>query len=371
MDADSIFNATEPRVTDTEESDEPLDGFLMSSLKEELLSKFDSLTPKVSELERTFARTMTQLKKSRSQSTVDFAGEIESIQVNLRAMHERSIQLARRVQALTMNTQVASTLSAPRLIRPLTDSYSDFRDDFDGALRNITLLSGNLTNKAGALRTRLVPLQALPGLVTTATSEIEGILKRCAENSKAIENLKARAMDTITSVSNSIRQSLEAKAQEAEASLRQLTELADKGISQSDALALRIRGERESLKRSLAGLSEEIERGATKRLRRLNAGIDTAIGRSGQTTTELQDRISDMVEQLANEVTGERDPDYIDQLEMIEQEADLQRVMLRLADLERRVTQAGKGDDDVEVFTQIVDGVGRKVYCMPDGTFHY
>jgi hypothetical protein len=373
MDDESIFVATEPPVTDTEDSDGPLEDVLMSSLRDELLSKFDPLTPRISELERTFSRTLAQLKRSRSQSTGDFTGAMESVQRNLRAVHERSIQLVRRVQALTMNTQVASTLSAPRLIRPLSDSYSDFRADFDGALRNITLLSGNLTNKTDGIRTRLVPLGALPGLLGAASSEIEAAFVRCAENSRAIESLRGKATETITSVSSSIKQSIEAKAQEAEASLRELTELADKGISQSDALALRIQGERESLRRSLASLSEEIERGTAKRIARLNVGIDTAIGRSGQTVTSLQDRISDLVEQLANEQMGERDPDYIDQLEMIEQEADLQRVLLRLADLERRVRQAevGEGDGDVEVFTQIVEGVEKTIYCMPDGAFHY
>jgi hypothetical protein len=86
---DSIFIATEPRFTDTEDSDGPPESFLMSSLTEEPLSTFDSPTSWVSELERAFARTLVQLKWSRSQSTGEFTGEIEWIQRNRRAMRDR------------------------------------------------------------------------------------------------------------------------------------------------------------------------------------------------------------------------------------------------------------------------------------------
>jgi hypothetical protein len=126
-----------------------------------------------------------------------------------------------------MNMQVMSTLSVPRLIRPLSDSYSDFRADFEGELRNITLLSRNLTYKVDGLRIRLVPLGALPSLPSAAFSEIEAAFVRCGDNSRVNENLRAKAIDTITSFSSPIQQNIETTVQEAEASLTQLTELAD------------------------------------------------------------------------------------------------------------------------------------------------
>jgi hypothetical protein len=378
--SESIFTATQGRVLDPVEGteNEQLDGFLVSSLKDDLLGQFDLLGPKLSALERSFTKTITQLKQSRFEPSGNVADDFASIQSNLREMRNRSVSLARQVQALSLGTQVASTLAVPRLLRPLNDAFCDFRDDFDDSIRNIASLTSMLSGKIGVLRTKLDPLRSFPKTIGIARERIASLTATCAEHQKVIAALHSQTTEAIDSVSKRIREKLEASIRESESALAQIMEFADKGISESEAAAMRARAEQESLTNSLSGLSREIESGMKKRIRRLNTGIDMGTQRTGQVISEMKERISVILEDLMTEQAPERELDFLDQLELIEQEAELQKLLVRLDRLARRLHEVqntapeGEDDDDeAEVYVRNVDGVEVKYYCMPDGTFHF
>lgn len=370
----SIFAATEPVVVDTGELDEEqLDDSLIAAFREEILTKFDELGPKIASLERAHVRALSKVKKVQNKSDGNTGEELKNIQSKLRDMHTQSIEMARKVQQLSMSSQTAATLAAPRLLRPVNDSFCDFRDDFDKSLKNIASLSNMLTSKANNITSRLDNIRKLPKAAESSKKEIEDLISQCDENRNLVDILKNKTTDALAKSSESVCKMLEERMNDAELMLAQMNEIADKGVSDSDALAAKIQTEKETLQKSFTSLTGEIERVSTARLGRIKSAIAQYNVKSNAVFEDIQNKMSEEFDLLVNDQAAEPESTFLDDLERAREESELQELLMRLEDLERRIRE---GDDETEeteeaeIFTQIVDGKEVKYYCYSNGTFH-
>jgi hypothetical protein len=171
---------------------------------------------------------------------------------------------------------------------------------------------------------------------------------------------------------------MDASIRESEMSLAQLIEPTDRGIAEASAVAERVNAQQRAGRASLEEVVGQIESESGRRIQRLNAQVDEATRRTTQAVAELKERISVLLEDRLGEQEFEPDLDFVDELEVIENETELEKVLVRLDDLRRRLQEAqaaacgGQEEEQetVEVFTRMEDGKEVKYYCLPDGTFH-
>jgi ABC-type transporter Mla subunit MlaD len=285
-----------------------------------------------------------------------------------------------------MNSQVALTLSAPRLLRPLHTSFSDFKEDFDAALKNVTALSGSLTNKSSALASKLEPLKKIPNSAEGMSSEITDLLGKCKENDGLIEGMKSKALGSIMTSSKSVIDKLNEQIAESEKALRELDDLVGKNASESEVSASRLASQRQSLERSILALTTEIEKTTNGRIERLNEAIGVASRRTNETLEQLQDMVSHGFDGILNSDQKTTQPSFLAELQQAGYDAELTELIARMNALKERLDGGPEGeaeeeapeveveDDETEdvpeVFTTMVDGVETEFFCCSDGTFH-
>jgi ABC-type transporter Mla subunit MlaD len=284
-----------------------------------------------------------------------------------------------------MNSQVAVTLSAPKLLRPLHTGFSDFRDDFDNTLKNITALSAALTNRTNLVTSKLDSVRKLPEAAASAQAEIDQLLRKCKENDGLIGSLRLKALEANRTASASVIDAMETRISECEEFLTQLNGLADKGSSESDLMASRLEAQKSSLQNSIGSLTAQIEKTTISRIQRLNQAIDTSTQRTVALIEELQSTVSEGFDAVMLGESSPSEPSFLAELQQAADEAELAELIARMTDLEKRIRELNSdaevqedrdqdepGADGLneEVFTAVIDGVATQFFCRPDGTFH-
>ncbi|OHT07154.1 hypothetical protein TRFO_01276 [Tritrichomonas foetus] len=385
-----IFSTTESKAYE-ESGDDPVDPSLMQSFRDDLLSSFDNIAPKVSQLERTFAKTITRAQSIKSKSNFNFSDQLNDIQIKMKEMHHKSIDLSRKVQSLTLTSQTSSALAAPRLLRPVNDSFCDFREEFDHSLKNLATLSTNINEKSQNLSSSLENMTKLPKSVEIMKSDIASLLQKCTQNEKTIEKTKDQVSKMLSDLEREVCADIDDKISDADEMIKKMDKMATKGMAEADSLSSRMQNDKETLQKSFSSLTAEIENATSQKLQKLNTAIEAASRRGNSLIESIQNQLSEEFDQIMKNESIEQENSILDQIEQAREESQIVALLNKLDQLQEKIQNLEKNDDnttqtgsfyeedenenenneenDVEVFTKIIDNKTYKFFCRPDGTF--
>lgn len=361
-----IFASTEPTVIDNNTDQDDFDPSLMQSFRDEILSSFDAVAPRMSQLERTLSKTITISQTQRERSNFFFGDELTEVQKNLKEMHSQVIDMSRRVQSLALTTQSSSALAPPRLLRPVNEKFCDFKSEFDGSLKNLASLSGKITKKSQFLANSIESVSKLPSQISEMKKNISSYNKKIKQHEKTINELRGKALRMVEESETNICEDLKKQITDAENMLKEMEESAQKGESEADTFSQKMQDDKESLRQSFSGLTQDIEKVTNGYINKLNSDIKASSKKSVSLMESIQNQLSNEIEQLIRNFSYESESPLMDQLNQAHEEAQLLSLMTRLEKLQEQI----KNFDQEEIFTAVVDGETIKYYCKADGTFH-
>lgn len=382
-----IFAVTEPTSIDNNESND-FDPSLMQSFRDDILSSFDSIAPRLTQLERAYSKAINASQNQRDRSNFSFGDELNEVQRNMKEMHTQAIEMSRRVQSLTLSSQSSSALAAPRLLRPVNENFCDFKSEFDSSLKNLATLSGRITEKSQTISSSIDSVRKLPTMIENMKTNISSYQQKVKQNDKAINELNEKASQLIDESERNICKDIENQITDAENMLKEMEDSAQKGQIEADNFAKRIQDDKESLRLSFISLTQDIEKITNERLNELNADIEASTRKSNSLIESIQNQLSDEFDQIMKNESCESEISILDQLDQARQEAQLLSLMNRLEKLQKQIQdydESIKNDDviieeeeieedenteDEEIFTKFVNGTTIKYYCKSDGTFH-
>lgn len=330
----SIYPSHEmPTLDDNQEADD-FDQSLMQSFRDEVLSSFDPISPKIIELERTFAKSIPQ---SRNNNNINFSEQIKDYQQRIKELHTKSIETSRRVQSLTLSAQTSSALAIPRLMKPVNDHFCIFKDEFDETLKNLALLSGRINQKTQVISGCLDTYKKSPQTFGNSALDIQTLNTKTIENEKLINDTIETASELIEEAETDMSNRIDKEMQNAEETLKELEETVEKGQNEAESFSQRMITDRESIQQSFLGLSSNVEKVITEKLNELNESIENATKRSTALIETIQNNLSDEFDQLLKNDSCEIDSTFFDQIESAKEEAQLVSLLNKLEELQNKI----------------------------------
>jgi hypothetical protein len=287
----------------------------VGSFRDWLLKAFSDLDTRVQVLDRRLQQAASSCEASAHQTSLELISLLKDSQDRMPAVHEITVGLSRRTQALSLSAQSATTLDAPRMLRPVQDGFFNLRDQFDESLKHIATLSKLLTSKVDAKTSVMRKLNAawtaaaaggptltkLADQIVATSNEIEGHGDRLSQ--KMDEDFRARDDD------------FEKALSEAEAVILELDQQANDQLSQSNATLRRITNQKIDIQRSIDEIAGQIQARVEPRLERLKHNIRVGESKSSQKLEEIQSRLSTDFDLVTDEIACAKKRSMLDDIE--------------------------------------------------------
>ena len=365
---------TSTSISFDDQDDEVFDPTLLQTLKMDLLSTFDSLSPKVEQLEKTFSRSLSNLQSNKNKVNFNADYQLDSIKTQLKNMHNISIELSRKVQALSLKLQTSSALAAPKLLRPINESFCDFKEEFDMSLKNLAKLSNNITEKSHNLKSTFKRFQSIPKDIDNLNDQIINLADKCLKNENRINEIQENSLKLISQMENSVCFDITNNINEAEELLSKMNEATLKGYSQADSFLQKVQTTKESIQNSFKNLTSEIEHATSIRIQKLNLDIENATKKGNQVIDDIQKELSEQFDLILKYDNTEPEDTVYDQIEQAREESEIIELINRLDQLQEKLqnleSSTSNDEEEVEIYTKEIDGKTVKFICNPQtGTF--
>lgn len=371
----SLFGSTAPPpssvIVSNYNSSDTSNNYSINTLKEDLISKIDSIQPRIQSISSTFPQAIESRSKKYISTTEFATKKINDIQSLFDPIHSSSITLSKRCQNLTLSVQSISSLAAPQKLRLIQTNFSNFQSEFDGSLNSIAILAKNLTTTISRHKSLLEPMNQMSQNVQKSFSEIHSLSSKTSQNSKFLEDLQAELTKKSEASFSSTSKNLEKQIKESELLITQMTEQTTQGFSEAKTKSEKLQSQKFDIKTSFLSLTDEIQAELSKRIELLQTNIKKSQETTMISIEKLQQLISSELDQIADETAAARHYSLLDEVEQEKETAEIEELIEKLSSLEKEIqefpNQPIKGEP--ERFKVVMDDHEMTICCYQDGTF--
>ncbi|EAY04112.1 hypothetical protein TVAG_483500 [Trichomonas vaginalis G3] len=319
-------------------------------LKDNLVHQIDEFNPRIEQLKQTYEYLANSAEKGVKSIGIDIIDEIQRIRPRMESIHNTSIAVSKRIQALGLNQQTISTLAIPKQMRPVHEEFFSFKDEFDAALKNVAQLSRSVTTQYDNISDTLNGIKHIPENITKIIDEIETYRANCYNQAMEANNLKSELENTIIQTFQQTLAQFDQKTQEAEKIIDEYEAKTKNGVTKFEESTKNIEEKKEDLKNSYANLSSEIMKSINEKIDNISSNIRDYKTKSDNDYQMMHKKMSvdlDEIHILQSQDSLNTVDEYISQEKEI---AEVEILTERLNRLQKQIEEikCGNGDQTSE-----------------------
>lgn len=391
----NLFAETAPPPQSIKISNDYLDDQQISAFKEQLLSTFNKIQPKIDLLEKSLKTTEKNVYGLSSDNNSELNLDLKDLQENIPDVHQISIILSRKIQNISLKAQEASTIAAPKRIRPIIDEFYTFKMDFDQSLKNITKLTQNLHEKIEKMDLLIKSVSEDSKSLQLFKTDIEKAILANKQNSKIIDELKEKLIIQARNDRSKILNDFDQSLTEAEYLVTELESLAEQGLDNSNETFMKLQNDKFDIQTSFDSLSNEIEKTMNMRINELRSRIEKNSQKNDIYFQTYDASLTNDLDRIIEYAADSPAITLLDQIEENKQIEELDALISRIEklkygiihhkydspkslsniteniskELENKKDQMVLNGRNAQIITAVIDGEKKKVFCFENGTF--
>ena len=334
------------------------------TFQDELIQMLAPADARIHELEEILHDSCTARERSCRTIADDLATKLKQVQERMPPVRNSLITLSRRIQALSLWSQAATTLAAPKQIKPIQDDFLHLKDDLDSSLKNIATLGKTLAAKIDT--TKPVEPAEAPVCDSEITKQLQAIRAKNDENWHMIENMRFARQLQSTSGSGAQNTDFEQYISEAERIIDELDEASENGLESAQATKAKIMEQTFEGRQSFITLMDQIQTAVDTQLDALHARVREAETKGASAIDAMQEDMMTELAEIAEKCQTTRAVSMLDEIECRNELKEVEALIAEIDELEQEVLV---GPCAYEIHKGRRDGKVVRFRCHRDGFF--
>ncbi|OHT05214.1 hypothetical protein TRFO_27161 [Tritrichomonas foetus] len=307
------------------------------AFQDQLLSTIDAVQPRIQSLENTIRSAEKSFSASSGEAESFLNTTLSELQTDMPELHETSIKLSRKIQNLSLKAQTATTIAAPKQLRPIHEEFFAFKDEFDQSLKNIATLTKNLNNKIDKHNVLIKKFQENSNSVKRLDQKIDRIMNHNKENAKLIEELKINMASETSKSRSPIVDKFEQSLTDAENLVSELEILVDKGLANSNETIVKLQSDKFDIQSSFENLTNEIDSIIQDRINGLHSKINRLTEKSDNVYNTLNSNLTIGLDKVTSDVSLSPIMTILDKIEEKHEAEELDILMEKIDRLKQGI----------------------------------
>lgn len=395
-----LFAETAPPPQTVKVTEEYPENRQFLTFNDQILSAFNSIQPRIDSLEKSLKLT----EKNSLGPVFDTSSKINSTLLDLHAsmpsIHDKSIQLSRRIQNISLKAQESTTIAAPKRLRPIIEDFCSLKTEFNQSLKHISIITEKLNQKIEKLNVLIKRATKESKSLKSLKFDLEKSISSNKRNSQIIDELKVRVIDQSRNERSELINHFEQSLIEAENLVKELEDLAEEGLNSSNKTLVKLVNEKLDIQSSFDSLSSEIDNLMNNRIIEIRSKIAKNTEKNDIFSQKIDAHLSNSLDKIIDDATRSPALTLLDQVEQKQEIEELQELLDRIDDLKKKIInhefdppskieqmisqnfnkitgEINNEDSDEEDYnenylktvTAEIDGKKRKISCFKNGTF--
>lgn len=370
----SIFLETAPppdSLISANEQPPPVDSRQILSFQDQLLSLLEPIEGKIKTVDERIKRTYTNRDYNSKGIADELNMRLKDAQSKMSRVHEITVNLSRKIQAISLSNQTATTLAAPKQVKPIQDEFFQLKDEFDDSLKNIATLSRNLTAKIDNKNCQIERIKTVGTEAQKIQSQIKDLKRINEKNKDQISEMQNEMERKLSELTEKLKMEFETQIDDAEKLIEKLDQETEEGLSRSSKTVSRFQEQKFDIKTSFDAISDEIQKRMTSQLDALHEKIQKLERAGIQTVEDFQNGLTRDLDALAEESATVLRNSMLDDIEYEKELAQIETLLAEIDDLKSQIeNEKPDGIPDKFRLCEGMSGGQMKTFkCYANGTF--
>lgn len=380
-----LFADTAPPPQTVKVTEEYIEDRQIFTFNEQILSAFDSIQPKIDSLERSLKQTEKHSLSPIFNTSSKLSSSLLDLQASMPNIHDKSINLSRRIQNISLKAQESATIAAPKRLKPIIEDFNSLKIEFNQSLKHISILTENLNEQIEKVNEILKKASEDSKMLKSLKIDIEKSKSANKKNSQMIDELKEKIINQSRSERLQLISNFEQSLIEAENLVDELESLAEKGLDSSNKTIVKLNSEKFDIQSSFESLSKDIENSMNDRISEIQSKIERNSEKSEHSLKKIDLKLASSLDKIVDRATRSPALSLLDKIEQKKQNEELEDLLNRIDSLKQKIHELDppnkmeqlisqdmnekEEDNHVKIFTTVIDGKKKKISCFENGTF--
>lgn len=380
-----LFADTAPPPQTVKVTEEYIEDRQIFTFNEQILSAFDSIQPKIDSLERSLKQTEKHSLSPIFNTSSKLSSSLLDLQASMPNIHDKSINLSRRIQNISLKAQESATIAAPKRLKPIIEDFNSLKIEFNQSLKHISIFTENLNEQIEKVNEILKKASEDSKMLKSLKIDIEKSKSANKKNSQMIDELKEKIINQSRNERLQLISNFEQSLIEAENLVDELESLAEKGLDNSNKTIVKLNSEKFDIQSSFESLSKDIENSMNDRISEIQSKIERNSEKSEHSLKKIDLKLASSLDKIVDRATRSPALSLLDKIEQKKQNEELEDLLNRIDSLKQKIHELDppnkmeqlisqdlnekEEDNHVKIFTTVIDGKKKKISCFENGTF--